>query len=296
MKEEMNRSFKEVLVNELDTRNVGGANHTQSNIILGKLDELLEKAGKICDARPRGSTCHQFDNANEEDFDGDDCLMQYEIDGDDPALEGVDTAVVTPIIKDTLARKKRDEWTKQRTWKMGVSSAGILTPLPPGYTFPEMNMHGLISTWFIGDKDTNTPPLRLLHANNNFVAHIPNGKKNISKMGSVMHQVMLLGRSVSAWPTDGRWDGSKVETLYSKVFSRLLPYLSTEGKHGDKSKAKSRPQEASWRTCYNKMWKMTEHVRRRRRPMHQRTERARKGRKLMCLPSPIRRRRERKDI
>ena len=75
-----------------------------------------------------------------------------------------------------------------------------------------MNMHGLISKWLIGGKESNTPPLRLIHANNNFIAHILNGKKDISKIGSVMHgsvmhQVKLLGKSVSAWPTDGRWDG-----------------------------------------------------------------------------------------
>ncbi|KAK1733529.1 hypothetical protein QTG54_015817 [Skeletonema marinoi] len=58
-----------------------------------------------------------FDDVNEEEFDEDDFLMEYEINSEDPALEGVDTAAVTPIIKDTLVRKQRDELMKQRSWK-----------------------------------------------------------------------------------------------------------------------------------------------------------------------------------
>jgi hypothetical protein len=253
MKEELKTSFKEVLVNELDTRNVGGANHTQSNIILDKLDALLEKADKICDARPSVSTCRPFDDDNDEEFNSDDFVVEYEFDNQDPALEGIDAAAVTPLIKDALARKQRDELMKKRSYKMGVSSTGKITPLPPGFTFPKMNMHGLITKWLIGDKQSNIPPFRILHANPNFVSHVENGKKIISKMGKVMHQVMLLGKSQSAWQLDGRWDGGKVETLYSKVYPLLDQYLRTEGKHGDKSTAKSRREQASWRTCYNKM-------------------------------------------
>ena len=253
MREDLKTNFKEVLVNELDTRNVGGANHTQSNIILEKLDALLEKADKICDARPSVSTHRPLDDYNDEEFNSDDFVVEFEFDSQDPVLEGVDAAAVTPLIKDALARKRRDELMKRRNYKCGVSSTGKLTPVPPRFTFPKMNMHGLITKWLIGDKQSNIPPFRFLHANPNFVAHVKNGKKAISKMGAVMHQVMLIGKSQSAWQSDGRWDGGKVETLYSKVYPLLDRYLRTEGKHGDKSTAKSRREEQSWRTCYNKM-------------------------------------------
>ena len=180
-------------------------------------------------------------------------MVEYDFDEEDSMLEGVDTAAVTPLVKEALVKKRRDELLQQRTWKMGVSSQGILTPLPPDFAFPDMNMNGLMTKWFLGDKTSNTPPLRLINANPNFIAHVKNGKRDISKMGRVMEKVRHLGMTVDAWPSDGRWDGSKVATLYSKVWPLLYPYLITQGKHGEKSKAKSRPEQGSWRTCYNKM-------------------------------------------
>lgn len=60
---------------------------------------------------------------------------------------------------------------------MGVSSQGILTPLPPDFAFPRMNMNGLITKWLLGDKKSNIPPLRLINANPNFIAHVKNGKR-----------------------------------------------------------------------------------------------------------------------
>ena len=181
-------------------------------------------------------------------------MVEYDFDEEDSMLEGVDTAAVTPLVKEALVKKRRDELLQQRTWKMGVSSQGILTPLPPDFaSFPRMNMNGLITKWLLGDKKSNIPPLRLINANPNFIAHVKNGKRDISKMGRVMEKVRHLGMTVDARPSDGRWDGSKVATLYSKVWPLLYPNLTTQGKHGEKSKAKSRREQGSWRTCYNKM-------------------------------------------
>ena len=253
MKEDLKESFKDILVNQLDSRNVGGTNFTQSTIIMEKLDALLEKAGNIYE-RPSGRTRRPFDDdEEEEDNDVDDLVVEYDIAAEEPTLDGVDKAAVTPLVKEALAKKRREEMLQQRKWSMGVSSEGILTPLPPDFTFPQMNMNGLITKWFLGDKKNNIPPYRLLHANNNFIEHVKNGKRDISKMGKVMEKVKHFGMTVDAWPSDGKWDGSKVATLYSKVWPLLDPYLVTQGKHGAKSAAKSRREQNSWRTCYNKM-------------------------------------------
>jgi len=254
MKLDLKESFKEILVNELDSRSVGGGNYAQSNIVMDKLDALLERAGKLCDERTSGRASRPFDDDDEEDYDDDDFMVEYALDEEDyTMLEGVDTAAVTPLVKEALVKKRREDLLQQRNWKMGVSSEGILTPLPPNFSFPKMNMNGLITKWFLGDRKSNIPPLRFINANNNFVAHIKNGKKDISKMGRVMEKVRHWGVAVDAWPSDGKWDGAKVATLYSKVWPLLDPYLITEGKHGEKSKAKSRREQNSWRTCYNKM-------------------------------------------
>ena len=180
-------------------------------------------------------------------------MVEYDIAAEEPTLDGVDKAAVTPLVKEALAKKRREEMLQQRTWSMGVSSEGILTPLPPDFTFPQMNMNGLITKWFLGDKKNNIPPYRLLQANNNFIEHVKNGKRDISKMGKVMEKVKQFGMTVDAWPSDGKWDGSKVATLYSKAWPLLDPYLVTQGKHGAKSAAKSRREQNSWRTCYNIM-------------------------------------------
>ena len=94
-------------------------------------------------------------------------------------------------------------------------------------------MNGLITKWFLGDKENNIPPYRLLHANNNFIEHVKNGKRDISKMGKVMEKVKHFGITVDAWPSNGRWDGNKVATLYSKGWPL----------HGAKSAAKSRREQ-----------------------------------------------------
>ena len=146
-------------------------------------------------------------------------MVEYDIAAEEPTLDGVDKAAVTPLVKEALAKKRREEMLQQRTWSMGVSSEGILTPLPPDFTFPQMNMNGLITKWFLGDKKNNIPPYRLLQANNNFIEHVKNGKRDISKMGKVMEKVKQFGMTVDAWPSD-RLDGSKVATLYSKVWPR----------------------------------------------------------------------------
>jgi hypothetical protein len=57
-------------------------------------------------------------------------MVEYDFDEEDSMLEGVDTAAVAPLFKEALVKKRRDELLQQRNWKMGVSSQGILTPLP----------------------------------------------------------------------------------------------------------------------------------------------------------------------
>ena len=51
-------------------------------------------------------------------------MVEYDFDEEDSMLEGVDTAAVTPLVKEALVKKRRDELLQQRTWKMGVSSQG----------------------------------------------------------------------------------------------------------------------------------------------------------------------------
>ena len=72
-------------------------------------------------------------------------------------------------------------------------------------------------------------------------------------MGKVMEKVKHYAMVEDVWPADGKWDGSKVATLYSKVWPHLQQYLVTKGKHGEKSKRKKRPEQRAWRSCYNDM-------------------------------------------
>ena len=73
-----------------------------------KLDALLEKAGNIYE-RPSGRTRRPFDDEEEEDNVVDDFVVEYDIEAEEPTLDGVDKTAVTPLVKVALAKKRREE-------------------------------------------------------------------------------------------------------------------------------------------------------------------------------------------
>jgi len=106
--------------------------------------------------------------------------VEYDADEDNSMLECADTAAVTPLAKEALVKKLRDELLQQRMGE-GLSSEGILTPLPPNFDFPKMSMKGFITKWLFEDRKSNIPPLRFINAENNFTAQVKNRKRDISK-------------------------------------------------------------------------------------------------------------------
>jgi len=68
--------------------------------------------------------------------------VKYDADEENSMLECADTAAVTPLAKEALVKKLRDELLQQRMGE-GLSSEGILTPLPPNFDFPKMSRKDL---------------------------------------------------------------------------------------------------------------------------------------------------------
>ena len=230
--------LKNVLVSELDSREIGGAGLAQGSLILSKLDLIIEKTKE-------GSRQEEQPITEE----GDLFLLEEE----SPELNE-SPAYLSAQVQETMLRDQTRSQLKRRQIKVGYHH-GKLNPLPSTWKFPRgLPIINLITLWIIGNKRENIPPLRLLTAAN--VEHLKQGRNNLSKMKQVMIQIKKFGVNKGMWENEGNWNGEKITALWSVIWEDLDPYLRTEGKCSSGTDlAKSRKGQISWRTCYNNMQK-----------------------------------------
>ena len=69
-------------------------------------------------------------------------------------------------------------------------------------------------------------------------------------MKGVMGQVEKMGRLDNVWEEE-QWTLEKVNSLWSKIWPRLRPYLKGKGKRQNR---KSRDGQISYRSCWNNMY------------------------------------------
>lgn len=127
--------------------------------------------------------------------------------------------------------------------------ATALRVLPPNFKFPPMTPLQLIENWFIGDLDSNVPPLCSLDPM--AVNHIKGAAGKLRKMRRFMRFVEAMGRRNDCWGSDSKtatspvgWDVGGVKVLWEGISREM------KRKYMPVSKRKG---QILWSTPYNNM-------------------------------------------
>jgi hypothetical protein len=235
--------LQDVLGDELDKREIGGAGFVQSEKILGKIDELLaEKTNR----QVRDSTVSNNDewianlNSNiEEGLNG--------TDEDNFRNDEEEVQELSASLQAHIEREKTKKQLSMRKLTCGFHH-GLFNPLPSTWQFPfSLPIIHIITLWLIGNIADNIPPFRCITNAN--VKHIKNGKEKVFKTKKVMMEIERIARIEGVWIENANaWDGGKVNCLWSTVWKPMDKYLSL--KLGSE---RSRKGQVSYRSVYNKM-------------------------------------------
>ena len=94
---------------------------------------------------------------------------------------------------------------------------GTLTPLPQDWEFPSMTWTQLIQNWFLGDLESNVPPL--MNLNSKIVNHCNGGSGNKMRlnMKATMRIVEVEAHAKGCWKEKEKWTATSVKELIDSI-------------------------------------------------------------------------------
>jgi hypothetical protein len=250
------------LEEQLDLRSVGGEGYGVSKEINSKLEELLKRVDVIAAPTvPANLVVGEMDlNEVVDRICG---VIDSDYEEEDDVVVCIDSVSndLEDHFKQATIRKKTQEQLKRRTITVGIHH-GKFNPLPCSWKYPEkMNVIQLITLYQMGCPAESVPPLRLLRAN--LVQHFDKDGGNLSKMRKFMALVKHYGQLRNCWrPRNAYnyWNGATVTKLWDSIWRDMGPLLLTETQLEQgrgKTYHKSRSGQLSWRTCHEKVRKLS---------------------------------------
>ena len=85
---------------------------------------------------------------------------------------------------------------KKRKFTVGLQD-GKLTPLPPNFTFPSMNVEQLAYKWILGNVESNIPPYSTF--SRNYLKHSKSEQAKLGMMRTLMRYVECIARKHEVW-------------------------------------------------------------------------------------------------
>ena len=254
LKDDLKSSFKLMLVEQLDQREVGGSGFARGNEILEKVEALLHKVSQVSSAAqvsPAAPAPPPFDDPVEFGHDVG-CVSDNE--EEDIVLALDEPGKMAPAKRARIIKQVTNEQLANRKIKVGFHH-GHFNPLPASWKMPNgLTVIQLVNLWLVGSKTEHVPPLRRLSPL--LMKHVDKKGKIRSKMSTVMGEIEYFARQKNVWLDHG-WTTATVTTMWSTIWPLVAPYLRTQTvrKNGETSEDKSRQGQISWRTLYNKLIK-----------------------------------------
>ena len=254
LKDELKSSFKSVLIDQLDQREVGGSGFARGNEILKKVEALLHKVSVASSAAqaPVDPSPPPFDDPGTLQHDVGYCVSDN--DEQDIILELDEPERMAPAKRARIIKAHTKEQLASRKIKVGFHH-GHFNPLPASWKIPKgLTVIQLVSLWLVGSKNDHVPPLRKLSPL--LMKHVDKKGKIRSRMKLVMGEIEYFARLKDVWLNCG-WTSATVTKMWSTIWPLIDPYLRTQTVHknGTTSEEKSRQGQISWRTFHNKLTK-----------------------------------------
>ena len=253
------------MVEEFDRRNVGDDNYQLNNLLeeIQNLKTMVERSNTAIDNENRrqmqlnniinnnnlnetgtmrvdeivlglGDTnIENINNNNNTTNDDDDINM--EIDGNNTnETNNNNNPPINPTTNNAVV---------QLMFQHGQGTLGLI---PPTFKFPRMTLSGLITMWYVGDRQHNIPPYKLLRG---IDCKLSSEKKTLSKMKKVMEKVVectlimnepqLINNTMNVVSTANLYRRVKHFFAFKRV--NELGY----------ERAQKRLESLSWKTTYN---------------------------------------------
>ena len=132
---------------------------------------------------------------------------------------------------------------KKRKFTVGLQD-GKLTPLPPNFTFPSMNVEQLTYNWILGNVESNVPPYSTL--SRHYLKHNKSEQAKLGMMRTLMRYVECIARKHGVWEKKSSdWTYEKVNNMWKKIGLKYIiePFSKNSNRH----------KSLRWKSFYNKM-------------------------------------------
>ena len=122
---------------------------------------------------------------------------------------------------------------------------GKLTPLPENWNFPnKLSVIEAMNLWFMGDSQSNTPPLEYLTVSH--MKHVKGAVDGLNKLKTFMKICKYLGLKAGYWCLS--WNSDRITALWTKIWPGIELHIGL-------STNDARTGEMSYRTMLNSIWK-----------------------------------------
>ena len=121
-------------------------------------------------------------------------------------------------------------------------------------------MKELVDFWLVGNLKDGMPPFRLISTKD--VTHFDKKAKRLHDMRAAMRIIKRVARRRGVWKPDDKsdaeyWNSLTVSDMWNGIYEDIRPFLMTKTTVAGMADSthKSKPDDQSWRTAFDKMHK-----------------------------------------